>query len=42
VKAMVTMGIAADFRLPLGMFLVVVFNAIIGLAIIKERLLISP
>jgi hypothetical protein len=38
VKAMVTMGINAAFLLPLGMFLVDVFNAIIGLAIIKDRL----
>ena len=38
VKAMVTMGIDAAFLLPLGMFLVDVFNAIIGLAIIKEKL----
>jgi hypothetical protein len=37
-KAMVTMGINAAFLLPLGMFLVDVFNAIIGLAIIKDRL----
>jgi len=38
VKALVTMGIDAAFLLPLGMFLVDVFNAIIGLAIIKDRL----
>ena len=38
VKALVTMGINAAFLLPLGMFLVDVFNAIIGIAIIKERL----
>jgi hypothetical protein len=38
VKAFVTMGIDAAFLLPLGMFLVDIFNAIIGLAIIKERL----
>jgi len=38
VKALVTMGIDAAFLLPLGMFLVDIFNAIIGLAIIKERL----
>jgi hypothetical protein len=38
VKAMVTMGIDAAFLLPLGMFLVDVFNAIIGTAIIKDRL----
>jgi hypothetical protein len=38
VKALVTMGIDAPFLLPLGMFLVDVFNAIIGLAIIKDRL----
>ena len=38
VKALVTMGIDAAFILPLGMFLVDIFNAIIGLAIIKDRL----
>ena len=38
VKAMVTMGINAAFLLPLGMFLVDVFNAIIGTAIVKDRL----
>jgi hypothetical protein len=38
VKALVTMGINVAFMLPLGMFLVDIFNAIIGLAIIKERL----
>jgi hypothetical protein len=38
VKALVTMGIDAAFLLPLGMFLVDIFNAIIGLAIIKDRL----
>jgi hypothetical protein len=38
VKATVTMGIDAAFLLPLGMFLVDVFNAIIGIAIIKDRL----
>lgn len=37
-KAFVTMGIDAAFLLPLGMFLVDIFNAIIGLAIIKDRL----
>jgi hypothetical protein len=38
VKALVTMGIDISFLLPLGMFLVDIFNAIIGIAIIKERL----
>ena len=38
VKALVTMGINVPFLLPLGMFLVDVFNAVIGLAIIKDRL----
>jgi len=38
VKALVTMGIDMAPLLPLGMFLVDVFNAIIGLAIIKDRL----
>jgi len=38
VKALVTMGINVPFLLPLGMFLVDVFNAIIGIAIIKDRL----
>jgi N-terminal 7TM region of histidine kinase len=38
VKALVTMGIDAAFLLPLGMFLVDIFNAIIGLAILKEKL----
>ncbi len=37
-KALVTMGIDVAFLLPLGMFLNDVFVAIIGLAIIKERL----
>lgn len=39
VKALVTMGINVPFLLPLGMFLVDIFNAIIGIAIIKDRLL---
>jgi hypothetical protein len=38
VKALVTIGINVAFLLPLGMFLVDIFNAIIGLAIIKDRL----
>lgn len=38
VKALVTMGIDAAFLLPLGMFLNDIFVAIIGLAIIKDRL----
>lgn len=38
VKAFVTMGIDIAFLLPLGMFLVDIFNAIIGLAIIKDKL----
>jgi hypothetical protein len=38
VKALVTMGIDVSFLLPLGMFLVDIFNAIIGIAIIKDRL----
>jgi len=38
VKALVTIGIDAAFLLPLGMFLVDIFNAIIGTAIIKDRL----
>jgi hypothetical protein len=38
VKVGVAMGINLPFILPLGMFLVDVFNAIIGLAIIKDRL----
>jgi hypothetical protein len=38
VKALLTMGIDVSFLLPLGMFLVDIFNAIIGIAIIKERL----
>ncbi len=37
-KALVTMGINVAFLLPLGMFLNDVFVAIIGLAIIKEKL----
>ena len=39
VKAFVTMGVDASFLLPLGMFLNDVFVTIIGLAIIKDRLL---
>jgi len=39
VKVLVTMGIDVAFTLPLGMFFVDIFNAIIGMAIIKERLL---
>jgi hypothetical protein len=38
VKVGVVMGINIPFILPLGMFLVDVFNTIIGLAIIKDRL----
>ena len=38
VKALVTMGIDIPILLPLGMFQVDIFNAIIGLAIIKEKL----
>jgi len=38
VKVGVAMGINLPFLLPLGMFLVDVFNAIIGIAIIKDRL----
>jgi len=38
VKVGVVMGINIPFILPLGMFLVDVFNAIIGIAIIKDRL----
>jgi hypothetical protein len=38
VKALVTMGINISFLLPLGMFLVDIFNAIIGIAILKDRL----
>lgn len=38
VKALVTMGIKASFLMPLGMFLSDIFVAIIGLAIIKDRL----
>ncbi len=38
VKVGVVMGINLPFLLPLGMFLVDIFNAIIGLAIIKDRL----
>jgi hypothetical protein len=38
VKVGVVMGINIPILLPLGMFLVDVFNAIIGLAIIKDRL----
>ena len=38
VKVGVVMGINIPIILPLGMFLVDVFNAIIGIAIIKERL----
>lgn len=39
VKALVTMGIDTPFLLPLGMFLNDIFVTIIGLAIIKDRLL---
>jgi hypothetical protein len=38
VKVGVVMGINIPILLPLGMFLVDVFNAIIGIAIIKDRL----
>ena len=38
VKVGVTMGINIPILLPLGMFLIDVFNAIIGIAIIKDRL----
>jgi len=38
VKALVTMGVNVAFLLPLGMFFVDLFNAIIGIAIIKEKL----
>jgi hypothetical protein len=38
VKVLVVMGVNIPILLPLGMFLVDVFNAIIGIAIIKERL----
>jgi len=38
VKVGVAMGINLPFLLPLGMFLLDVFNAIIGIAIIKDRL----
>lgn len=38
VKVGVAMGINLAFLLPLGMFLLDVFNAIIGIAIIKDRL----
>ena len=38
VKVGVVQGINVPFLLPLGMFLVDVFNAIIGIAIIKDRL----
>jgi hypothetical protein len=38
VKVGVVMGINVPFLLPLGMLLVDVFNAIIGLAIIKDKL----
>lgn len=38
VKIGVVIGINLPFLLPLGMFLVDVFNAIIGIAIIKDRL----
>src|SRR3972149_170391 len=38
VKAGVVMGVDIPILLPLGMLLVDVFNAIIGLAIIKDRL----
>jgi hypothetical protein len=39
VKVLVTMGVDVPLLLPLGMFLTDVFAAIIGLAIIKDRLL---
>lgn len=38
VKTGVVMGINVPILLPLGMFLVDIFNAIIGIAIIKDRL----
>jgi hypothetical protein len=38
VKVGVAIGINIPFLLPLGMFLVDIFNAIIGIAIIKDRL----
>lgn len=38
VKVGVVIGINLPFLLPLGMFLVDIFNAIIGIAIIKDRL----
>jgi hypothetical protein len=38
VKVGVVMGINIPILLPLGMFLVDIFNAIIGIAIIKDRL----
>ena len=38
VKVLVTVGIDAAPLLPLGMFFVDIFNAIIGIAIIKEKL----
>jgi hypothetical protein len=38
VKVGAAMGINIPFLLPLGMFLIDVFNAIIGIAIIKDRL----
>jgi hypothetical protein len=38
IKVGVVMGIDVPIILPLGMFLVDVFNAIIGIAILKERL----
>jgi hypothetical protein len=39
VKVGVVMGVNAPVILPLGMFLIDVFSAIIGIAILKERLL---
>jgi hypothetical protein len=39
VKAFVSMGMNVIFLLPLGMFFLDIFNAIIGVAIIKEKLL---
>jgi len=39
VKALVTMGIDISYLLPLGMFLNDIFATVIGLAIIKDRLL---
>jgi hypothetical protein len=39
VKALVTLGINVSFLLPLGMFLNDVFGTIIGVAILKDRLL---